>query len=115
MDDSILNTTKKVLGLGSDYTAFDEDIILFINSALSIVNQIGLGPLEGFYIQDETALWEDIGLPGNQTNLLKTYVFLRVRVMFDPPATSFTLEAMTKQIEEYEWRLSTFRETETQP
>jgi hypothetical protein len=113
--DSILNNVKKNLGLAADYTAFDVDILTFINSAFSIVNQLGVGSADGFYIQDDTAVWDDIGLPANQLNLLKTYLFLKVRVLFDPPATSFLIKAMEAQLEEYEWRLSTLREEAFRP
>ena len=112
MISSILISTKKVLGIGEGYTAFDEDIIMHINSAFSTLNQLGVGPEEGFYIYDETAEWEDIELPDNQLNHVKTFIFLKVRLMFDPPTTSFVLEAMERQIKEFEWRLNVFTEME---
>jgi hypothetical protein len=108
--DSILNGTKKILGLDSDYLAFDFDIITHINAAFSTLNQLGVGPEDGFFIEDSTANWEDFVVPANQLNLVKTYVYLKVRFLFDPPTTSFLLEAMSNQIKEYEWRLNLFRE-----
>jgi hypothetical protein len=108
--DSILNGTKKILGLNSDYLAFDFDIITHINAAFSTLNQLGVGPEDGFFIEDSTANWEDFLVPANQLNLVKTYVYLKVRFLFDPPTTSFLLEAMNNQIKEYEWRLNLFRE-----
>jgi len=110
MEDSILIATKKILGIGADYSAFDVDIITHINSTFSILNQLGIIPDPGFEIEDETTEWGDLNLPQNQLNLLRTYLFLKVRVLFDPPGTSFLIDAMNKQIDEYEYRLSMFRE-----
>jgi len=110
METSILNSTKKVLGLDASYTAFDHDIITFINSAFLILNDLGVGQEEGFMIEDEVAVWEDFLVPLSDLNLVKTYVFLKVRMLFDPPTTSFLIEAMNDQIDEYEWRLNVRRE-----
>lgn len=111
MSNSILTSIKKILGLPEDYTAFDPDIILYINSVLSTLAELGIGPSTGFSIEDETAEWSD--LLGDDLALfqdVKTYVGLRVRILFDPPATSFHLAAMEKQIEEHVWRISVKRE-----
>jgi hypothetical protein len=110
MIDSILTSTKKILGLGPEYTAFDEDIITHINSTFSIIHQLGIGPVDGFMIMDETDTWYDLAIPESQLNLLRTYVYLRVRMLFDPPTTSFLIEATNKQLQEYEYRLSYNRE-----
>jgi len=115
VEDSILKSTKKILGLADDYTVFDLDVITHINAAFSILDQLGVGPLGGFYITDDTAVWGDFIAPDNQMNLIKTYVFLKVRMLFDPPGTSFLISAMTDQIKEYEWRLNVFREVELPP
>lgn len=115
MESSILTSTKKVLGIADDYTVYDLDIINFINAAFSILNQLGVGPVEGFMIEDASTEWEEFNIPMNQLNLVRTYVFLKARILFDPPSTSFLIEASTKQIEEYEWRLSTFREWALDP
>jgi len=112
MDDSILISTKKILGLGEAYTPFDPDIITHINAIFSTLNQIGIGPIEGFFIVDETAVWTDFDVSSVQINMIKTYSYLKVRSLFDPPTTGFLIEATNKQIQEYEWRLSTFREEE---
>lgn len=111
MENSILTSTKKILGIEADYEVFDLDIITHINSSLSIVSQLGVGPTEGFVIEDDLPEWTDLDIPQNQLSLVRTYVFLRVRLLFDPPATSFLIEAMNKQIEEHEHRLSIFRES----
>jgi hypothetical protein len=110
MEESILRSTKRILGLDAAYTVFDLDIITHINAAFSILDQLGVGPDGGFYITDETALWTDYLVPPNQLNLIKTYIYLKVRVLFDPPGTSFLLQAAQDQIREYEWRLNVFRE-----
>jgi hypothetical protein len=113
MENSILISTKKVLGVDAEYTVFDLDIIMHINAAFSILQQLGVGPEEGFFIEDDSALWTDLVLdPGSEPslNLIKTYVQLKARMLFDPPTTSFLIEAMNKQITEYEWRLNVFRE-----
>jgi len=113
MENSILNSTKKVLGISEDYTVFDLDIITHINASFSILNQLGVGPVEGFFIEDEGAAWDDFFVPPNQLNLIKTYIILKVRMLFDPPATGFLTTAMENQIKEYEWRLNVFREVDT--
>ena len=112
MENSILISTKQVLGVGEGYTVFDLDIMTHINAAFSVINQIGVGNPSGFFIEGETEVWADIGVPNNQLNLVKTYILLKVRMLFDPPATGFLIDAMTKQISEYEWRLNIFREAE---
>jgi len=111
MESSILTSTKKVLGLSKDYTAFDEDIIMHINATFSILSQLGLGQTGSvFMIEDDSTLWEEIPIPTEWLNLLKTYVYLKVRLLFDPPISSFLLESANKQIQEYEWRLNVMRE-----
>jgi hypothetical protein len=108
--DSILTSTKKVLGIDDSYAAFDEDIIMHINSVFSTLNQLGIGPDDGFAIEDDTATW-DTYLDGDlNKNSVKTYMYLKVRLLFDPPTTSFTQEAMKQQAQELEWRLNVVRE-----
>lgn len=111
MEDSILISTKKILGLDFDYTAFDLDVITHINSAFSTLNQLGVGPVNGFFIEDDTAMWSDISdLPPNQLHMVKTYVQLKVRSVFDPPNPGYAMTAMQEQIREFEWRLNILRE-----
>lgn len=111
METSILNSTKKILGISEDYTAFDQDIITHINTAFSILNQLGIGPVAGFMIEDDTAVWGDFVLDSDVPyNSIKSYIFLRVRLLFDPPTTSYLLSAFNDQIQELEWRMSTYRE-----
>lgn len=107
---SILDDTKKILGIAPDYTAFDTDLIIHINSAFGTLNQLGVGPAEGFEISDNTATWDDFLAGDVRYNSVKTYVYLKVRLIFDPPATSFTIASIERQIEELEWRLNVARE-----
>lgn len=108
MEDSILTSTKKVLNIAQDYTHFDLDIIMFINSVFSTLNELGVGPKSGYSIEDSSAIWEDFTGDDPRLNSVKTYVFLRVRMLFDPPPTSFAIDAMAKQISEHEWRLTNY-------
>jgi hypothetical protein len=110
METSILTGTKKILGLAEDYTAFDHDVITHINTAFSTLTQLGVGPAEGFMIEDDTAVWTDFIIDDLQYNSVKTYVYLRVRMLFDPPGTSFVITALNEQIKELEWRLNIHRE-----
>jgi hypothetical protein len=110
MEPSILKSTKKVLQIGDDDESFDLDIMIHINSAFSILHQVGLGPYEGFTIEDESSKWEDFIDPGPILNLVKTYVYLQVRLQFDPPTAPPLLSSMEKLIEEHIFRLSVMRE-----
>jgi hypothetical protein len=112
MEDSILTSTKKVLGLSEDYTVFDLDVLTQVNTAFSVLLQIGIGPDEGFYVEDEMTNWSDFAVPQRQLNVVKTYVFLKTRLLFDPPTTSFMIAAVNEQIKEYEWRLTVFRDSD---
>jgi hypothetical protein len=107
---SILTSTKKVLGISEEYTAFDEDIIMHINTVFSTLNQIGLGPAEGFQISDATAVWSDFLAGDIRLNNVKSYMFMRVKLMFDPPSTSYLITSMQNQVNQLEWRLSIERE-----
>jgi hypothetical protein len=112
MEQSILTSTKKILGIAEDYTVFDLDIITHINTAFSTLTQLGVGPADGFMIEDETAVWADFieDELDFQWNSIKSYVFLKVKQLFDPPTTSYLISATKQQIEELEWRLNVHRE-----
>lgn len=103
--DSILNDIKKRLGIAEDYTHFDEDLIMDANTVFMILNQMGIGPTEGFSIVDSTATWGDFISDLGQLQGVKTYVKEKVRLMFDPPQSSATMEAVNANIAELEWRL----------
>lgn len=110
MEQSILKTVKKVVNVPIDYNAFDLDIIMAINSAFSTLHQLGLGPVEGFRIEDDTATWDSFTLGDMRLNSVQDYVRLKVRLAFDPPANGFTTDMMKEQIKELEWRLNVVRE-----
>ena len=107
---SILGSIKKNLGIVPEYTAFDDQIILDINAAFSTLHQLGFGPDEGFEITGIDEFWSDI-IEEPRFNFVKSYVCMKVRVMFDPPTSSYALDALNKQIAEYEWRIKSEIET----
>jgi hypothetical protein len=104
---SILDTTKKALGVDADYDAFDVDIIMHINSVFSTLQQIGGGPDNGFSIEDSSTLWSDYLGPDNKhLNMIKSYMYVKVRLLFDiNAATSFVIAALEKQATEFEYRI----------
>lgn len=104
--ESILISVKKALGIEQDYTHFDPDIILHINSVLLTLNQIGIGPTTGFIITGNDESWVDLIGERKDIEAVKTLIYLKVRLLFDPPTSSFVLEAMERQITEFEWRLN---------
>lgn len=104
--DSILTSIKKLLGIAPDYEHFDPDIIMHINSVFMILQQLGVGPAAGFYIIDEDATWYDFMPYAIQLEAVKTYMYMKVRLAFDPPASSAALQAMERQVSELEWRLN---------
>ena len=106
----ILTDTKNVLGLAADYTAFDLAVTMHLNAAFSTLSQLGVGPDEGFFIEDGTEVWDDFDVPATQLHLTKSYIYLKVRMLFDPPGTSFLITAMENQIAQMEWRLNMLRE-----
>lgn len=103
--ESILTSIKKLLGIAEDYTHFDNDIIIHINSVFLILTQLGVGPPEGFVIQDATALWTDFVADDKNLELIKSYTYLKVKIMFDPPLSSAVLDSTNQLIKEYEWRI----------
>lgn len=104
--DSILTSVKKMLGIAEEYTHFDADLIMHINSVFMILAQLGVGPSEGFFIEDDTATWDEFIQDNKEINSVKSYVGLKVRLLFDPPTSSAAMEAANRLIEEFEWRLN---------
>lgn len=105
MDDSILLSIKKVLSLDSDNTDFDTDIIMHINSVLAILQQLGIGPEDGFYINDSSSTWDEyLGDCPNHINMVKSYLAAKVRILFDPPVSSAVMESLNRICSEFEWR-----------
>jgi hypothetical protein len=115
MSDSILISTKKILGIDEAYTAFDVDIITHINSVFSTLTQLGIGSIDGFMIADDTALWDDFLKGDLNLNPVKSYMYLRVRLLFDPPTSSYLITSFKEQLQELEWRLNVYREELTYP
>lgn len=103
--ESILTSTKKLLGITEEYEHFDADIIMHINSVFLNLTQIGVGPSEGFFIEDKTTTWTDFIEDKTQLQAVKSYMFLKVRLLFDPPLSSAVIEASNRMISEFEWRL----------
>lgn len=104
--ESILVSIKKMLGITEEYEHFDADLIMHINSVLMILNQIGVGPSRGFSIKGEDEVWADFIPDDSQLELVKSYMHLKVKLLFDPPLGSAVIEVMNRQIQEFEWRLS---------
>lgn len=106
MDSSILTSIKKLLGLSEEDTSFDQDIIMHINTVLNILAQLGVGPANGFSIEDDGAIWSDYLGETTNLELIKSYIYMKVRLMFDPPTSSILADAMNKNISELEWRIN---------
>lgn len=104
--DSILNSVKKLLGISEEYDAFDPDIIMHINSVFMILTQLGVGPKDGFSISDASSSWSEFATEGKQTEAVKSYMYAKVRLMFDPPSSSAALQSLNSVISELEWRLN---------
>lgn len=104
--DSILTSVKKLLGITEDYEHFDTDIITHINSVFMILTQIGVGPEDGFSITDKTSTWSDFLPDGQNIEAVKTYMYMKVKLLFDPPLSSAVMECMNRSISEMEWRLN---------
>jgi hypothetical protein len=103
---SILDSIKKSLGFESEYTAFDVDIIMHVNSVLVNLRQLDVGPVTGFAISDNTQLWTDLTPDIVMLAQIKSYVYIKVKLIFDTPATSFVIDALKEQAAEFEWRLN---------
>ena len=113
--ESILTSIKKMLGISEEYEHFDPDIVMHINSVFMDLTQLGVGPSEGFAIEDDTSVWTDF-LPGNSKfDAVKSYIYLRVKILFDPPTSPAVMEAMKREIDKWEWRLNVAAETSNEP
>lgn len=103
---SILDNVKKVCGIAEDYTVFDQDLLVLINSSILDLTQNGIGPSKGFIVSDNSATWNDF-IPGfSNIGAVATYVSQKAKLLFDPPSSSFVVEAMQKQLDEIIWRLN---------
>ena len=111
MTNSILTSTKKMLGIAEDYDAFDQDILVHINSTIATLNQLGAISDPGLFVVDDSTTWDSlIPTTDNSLEFIKSYIYLKVRVLFDPP-TGGVLDAYRQMIKEYEWRINVAAET----
>lgn len=110
--DSILTSIKKMLGITEEYTHFDDDIVIHINSVFADLHLLGVGPDDCFSIEDDTAIWADF-IPDDDKrfNSVKTYIYQRVKLLFDPPASSAVMDSMQRQIDKFEWSLNIIAES----
>lgn len=106
MEESILTSIKKLLGITEDDTNFDTDIVIHINSVFMVLNQLGVGPSEGFRIEDKYSTWDEYITEDDDLDAVKTYIYLKIKLIFDPPLSSSVLEANKQLINELEWRLN---------
>ena len=111
--ESILTSVKKLLGITEDCTDFDSDIILHINTVFTILTQMGVGPEEGFSIEDKSKKWDEFISNKLYFESVKTYVFLKVKLLFDPPLSTAVMESINQMISELEWRLNSAAETKS--
>ena len=108
--DSILDSTKKVLGFEADYRAFDLDIMIHINTAFNILESLGVGPNGGYMIEGHENTWDEFTQNDTQLNSVKTYVYIKTRLLFDPPGTSYVINSFNELAKELEWRLQVHSE-----
>ena len=106
IEQSIFKTIKSLLGPDADYEVFDNDILIFINSALATLTQLGIGPSTGFRITGETETWQDLLGDYEDLESVKTYIYMKVKLVFDPPSNSTVLSAYQESCKEFEWRLN---------
>lgn len=111
MTNSILMGTKRALNIEETDTAFDTEILMYINGSLSKLEQIGIGPSGGFMIEGAAETWEDLLGVDRRLNSVKTLVYMEVRLVFDPPTTSYLIDALKEQIAEITWRVNVTHET----
>ena len=106
MEESILTSIKKMLGMEENYNVFDTDIIIHINTIFMTLNQLGIGPSNGFKIEDDSTIWSEYIDEDSDLEAVKTYIYLKVKLLFDPPLSSSVIEVMKQSIAELEWRLN---------
>ena len=108
--ESILLTIKKMLGLEPEYTPFDTDIIVLINSSLMRLHQLGIGPKDGFRIANDKQTWSELVGDREDLNSIQEFIFIKTKLIFDPPATSFVIQAYNDRANELEWCLMVEKE-----
>ena len=110
-NDSILTSIKKLMGLTEEYDAFDQDILILINSVLFELEQIGVKVKDGFALSDKTAVWSDYSDDDRLLNALKPYIYMKTKLTFDPPTSSGALDSMNRIIDRFEWRINLYADT----
>lgn len=110
-NDSILTSIKKLMGLTEEYDAFDQDILILINSVLFELEQIGVKAKDGFVLSDKTAVWSDYSDDDRLLNALKPYIYMKTKLTFDPPTSSGALDSMNRIIDRFEWRINLYSDT----
>lgn len=115
MEESILDSIKKLLGISPEDTSFDVDVVMYINGAFAVLQQLGVGPDEGYIIEDSSDEWVDYLDDENAYNMIRPWMVMRVRLSFDPPPTSFGIDALKEQAKELEYRISAHREWKKDP
>ena len=110
--DSILTSIKRLLGIEEGYVQFDPELIIHINSVFTVLTQLGVGPTEGYFIEDKTNTWDEfISEDRKDLEAVKSYMFMKVKLIFDPPDRSAVLESYKAQIAEFEWRMNVAAES----
>lgn len=112
--ESILTSIKLLLGITEDYEHFDNQIVAHINSVLMILTQLGVGPPDGFIVKDKSDTWNEFIPDGKNLELVKSYIHLKVKLLFDPPSSSVVMESTNRMINEFEWRLNAAAESNAQ-
>ena len=110
-NDSILTSIKKLMGLTEEYDAFDQDILILINSVLFELEQIGVKAKDGFSLTDKTVVWSDYSDDDRLLNVLKPYIYMKTKIAFDPPTSSGALDSMNRIIDRFEWRINLYADT----
>ena len=110
-NDSILTSIKKLMGLTEEYDAFDQDILILINSVLFELEQIGVKAKEGCALSDKTAVWSDYSDDDRLLNALKPYIYMKTKLAFDPPTSSGALDSINRIIDRFEWRINLYADT----
>lgn len=107
MNESIFESIKALLGPDASYDVFDQDILIHINTAISVLTQIGVGPSDGFVVTGSDETWNDfLGGEGKNLHMVRTYIYMKVKMAFDPPANASVLNAYKEACQEYEWRMN---------
>lgn len=111
--DSILTSIKKMLGISEEYEQFDPELMIYINSAFGTLKQLGVGPDSGYSISSKDNTWGEFSSDASEVSLVKSYVYISVRLIFDPPTSSFVLDSLSRQRDEIGWRLNAGAELES--